>query len=274
MILRIIFASVSLRTQDKHNGGGWGVGCRPGVERGWGSWGGGGLIRAVLRYHLICKYRLAISVVSRLSACRATTTTNTSKLLTWSALCIDGHLCSSHHLCRQWEVGQEDQAWSLEQGKSQAGATQGTQKEILQVDPKREEDVLSRTSLSDYLESGYCSRRLSKSSSLTGDDFSYRSRSESGDSVKSTSSTESTESMSLKKEYYVKIREEDLDDLGAESWIVIDMKVIEVWRQMRTFLAFEIQTVTYRLLVSFKSFLYFCDFDRSHLILRFLYFYT
>ena len=87
---------------------------------------------------------------------------------------------------------------------------------------------MSRTSLSDYLESGYCSRRLSKSSSLTGDDFSYRSRSESGDSVKSTSSTESTESMSLKKEFYVKIREEDLDDLGAESWIVIDMKVIEV----------------------------------------------
>ena len=101
--------------------------------------------------------------------------------------------------------------------------------ELLQVEIKKEEDVISRDSLTDDLESGYCSRRLSKISSFTGDVFpSLRSRSKSGDSMMSTSSTESTESMSLKKEYYVRIREEDLDDLGDESWIVIDMKVVEM----------------------------------------------
>ena len=100
---------------------------------------------------------------------------------------------------------------------------------LLQVEIKKEEDVISRDSLTDDLESGYYSRRLSKISSFTGDVFpSLRSRSESGDSVMSTSSTESTESMSLKKEYYVRIREEDLDDLGDECWIVIDMKVVEM----------------------------------------------
>ena len=39
-------------------------------------------------------------------------------------------------------------------------------------------------------------------------------------------SDSSMESLSLKKETYIKVREEALDLLGAESWLVIDMKVL------------------------------------------------
>ena len=78
--------------------------------------------------------------------------------------------------------------------------------------------------MEDLLESGYYSRGFSKRSSLTGNDLPpSRSRSDSGDSVNSTSSMES---LSLKKETYIKVREEALDLLGAESWLVIDMKVV------------------------------------------------
>ena len=89
---------------------------------------------------------------------------------------------------------------------------------------QEDEDSDTCQSLEDLLESGYYSGGLSKRSSLTGNDYSSsRSRSDSGDSVKSTSSMES---LSLKKETYVKVREEALDLLGDESWLVIDMKVL------------------------------------------------
>ena len=92
--------------------------------------------------------------------------------------------------------------------------------EILQEDEDSDSDHCQ--SLEELLESGYFSRGFSKRNSLTGNDCSpSRSRSDSGDSMKSTSSMES-----LKKETYVKVREEALDLLGDESWLVIDMKVL------------------------------------------------
>ena len=89
---------------------------------------------------------------------------------------------------------------------------------------QKNEDFVSCHSLEELFESGYFSRGLSKRSSLTGNDLSSsRSRSDTGDSVKSESSMES---LSLKKETYIKVHEETLDLLGDEAWLVIDMKVV------------------------------------------------